>query len=63
MQIDIPVIDKEIDTSDPLDSGKAILSGVLGVGALMGIVAGARVVVNRASQAAGVDQPQLPGGI
>ena len=61
-KVTVPMVDQEIDTDDGLeDAVSAFGRGTAGVAALMAMVGVAGWVVSRASNAAGVDAPEVPG--
>jgi len=61
MEFKIPVFDTEVDTSDPGESATNIVGAVGGGALLIGIIGAAQYLANRASAAAGVDGPEVPG--
>jgi len=59
-RIKIPVLDENINTSNPSGAVKDLGMGAVGVAILFGLVAGGQFLYNRARSAAGMGQDDQP---
>jgi hypothetical protein len=62
MEFKIPLVDQEVDTADPEETGTSLLGALLGMLALFGITAAASYAFNRFKNLAGVSEDvSVPG--
>lgn len=63
MEFTIPIVDTEIDTSEPGESASNFGGAVAGLALFAGAASAAIYIVNRAKSVAGVEQGDMPGGL